>query len=235
MAVRRSVPRAFERSLVAAAVVAFVVALAAVVAASLGQGEGDVDGAVRIAMWTAAIAGFAHLALSARAAGLVAWGAWAALVVASVALLAIDGFSTLGTQTTLIEVVLVQASVLVLIGGIVRVTSAERERASTMASLATSDALTDLMNRRGAEERLQQEVERARRYEHPMSVAWFDLDRFKQVNDRYGHERRRSRPEGDRERRAADGAWPRHRGPLGRGGVRRRPPGRRDVPGGRGP
>jgi len=188
IAVRRGVPRAFERALVAAAVVAFIVALAAVVASSVGQSEGDVEGAVRIAMWTAAIAAFAHLALSARSAGFVAWGAWAVLVAASVALLAIDGFSTLDTQSTLIEVVLVQASVLVLIGGIVRVTSAERERASTMASLATSDALTDLMNRRGAEERLQQEVERARRYGHPMSVAWFDLDHFKRVNDRYGHD-----------------------------------------------
>lgn len=188
IALRRRVPRAFERILVAVAVVAFVVALAAVVVSSRGPAEGHVDGAVRIAMWTAAIAGFAHLALPARSAGLVAWGLWSVLAVASGALLATDGAPTIGERTTLLEAVLVQGAVLVLISGIVRVTSAERERAATMASLATSDALTGLTNRRGAEDRLEQEVDRARRYDHPLSVAWFDLDHFKQVNDCYGHD-----------------------------------------------
>ena len=188
VALRPRALRLTERVLVAAAVAAFLVALAAVVASSLRSPGGHVDDVVRIALWTAAIAGFAHLALPAPWPGRVSWGLWTMLVVASGVVLALEASATVGDRTTLIEAVLVQGCALVLIGGIVRVTGSERERATAMASLATSDALTGLLNRRGAEERLQAEVDRSRRYGHPLSVAWFDLDHFKQVNDRYGHE-----------------------------------------------
>lgn len=58
--------------------------------------------------------------------------------------------------------------------------------------LARTDELTGLANRREMERRLEEEVERARRYETALSVAILDLDHFKEVNDRYGH------PVGDR-------------------------------------
>ncbi|MGH8160999.1 MAG: sensor domain-containing diguanylate cyclase [Gammaproteobacteria bacterium] len=50
------------------------------------------------------------------------------------------------------------------------------------------DALTGLANRRHLDEILRQEHYRARRFGHPLSVAIGDLDRFKEVNDRWGHE-----------------------------------------------
>ncbi len=50
-----------------------------------------------------------------------------------------------------------------------------------------TDPLTGLRNRRSIEQRLREEVERARRYGHPLSVAFLDLDDFKQVNDQFGH------------------------------------------------
>ncbi len=53
--------------------------------------------------------------------------------------------------------------------------------------LANSDALTGLQNRRRATERLEAEVARARRYGTPLALALCDIDHFKQVNDRYGH------------------------------------------------
>jgi diguanylate cyclase (GGDEF)-like protein len=50
-----------------------------------------------------------------------------------------------------------------------------------------TDYLTGVLNRRGFMDIFEQEVTRSRRYNSPLSLIWFDLDRFKQVNDRYGH------------------------------------------------
>lgn len=52
---------------------------------------------------------------------------------------------------------------------------------------ATRDPLTGLFNRRALMERLQDECHRSNRYDHPLTVVLFDLDRFKRVNDSYGH------------------------------------------------
>jgi diguanylate cyclase len=52
---------------------------------------------------------------------------------------------------------------------------------------ATTDALTGLANRRTAEETLGREMARARRRRAPLTVVAFDLNNFKQINDRYGH------------------------------------------------
>lgn len=53
--------------------------------------------------------------------------------------------------------------------------------------LATRDALTGLLNRRAFDALLSEEVERARRLEHPLSLVVLDLDFFKNINDRHGH------------------------------------------------
>jgi len=53
--------------------------------------------------------------------------------------------------------------------------------------LSTLDALTGIANRRHGETLLEQEIKRARRYKHPLALIAFDIDRFKGVNDRYGH------------------------------------------------
>jgi two-component system cell cycle response regulator len=54
-------------------------------------------------------------------------------------------------------------------------------------ALSTTDPLTGLPNHRALQTLLEQECDRARRYGHPLSLLFFDGDRFKQVNDRYGH------------------------------------------------
>lgn len=53
---------------------------------------------------------------------------------------------------------------------------------------ATTDALTGLLSRRGFEERLQVEFAMVRRHLMPSCLAVLDLDHFKAVNDREGHE-----------------------------------------------
>jgi diguanylate cyclase (GGDEF)-like protein/putative nucleotidyltransferase with HDIG domain len=56
-----------------------------------------------------------------------------------------------------------------------------------LASAARTDVLTGLLNRRGFEEAFELELERARRGGHTLSVLIGDLDRFKHINDRFGH------------------------------------------------
>jgi diguanylate cyclase (GGDEF)-like protein/PAS domain S-box-containing protein len=58
--------------------------------------------------------------------------------------------------------------------------------------LAITDALTGLYNRRGFFELGQREVERSRRFQRPLVAVMMDVDRFKFINDVYGH------PAGDR-------------------------------------
>jgi two-component system, cell cycle response regulator len=53
--------------------------------------------------------------------------------------------------------------------------------------LSITDGLTGLFNHRHVHELLHEEFERSRRSEEPMAVVMMDLDRFKQVNDTYGH------------------------------------------------
>jgi len=53
--------------------------------------------------------------------------------------------------------------------------------------LARTDALTGAANGRTFYETAMAEAERARRAERPMTLAYFDLDNFKQLNDRLGH------------------------------------------------
>lgn len=55
-------------------------------------------------------------------------------------------------------------------------------------SIATTDILTGLTNRREFNSRLNGEIARARRYNTPLSLALFDIDNFKKLNDRYGHQ-----------------------------------------------
>lgn len=65
---------------------------------------------------------------------------------------------------------------------------AERQQAQTrLMELATTDSLTGLHNRRYFMDTATQEFERARRYQMPLSLLMIDADRFKSINDRFGH------------------------------------------------
>jgi len=56
---------------------------------------------------------------------------------------------------------------------------------------ATTDPLTGLYNRRFFDDYFEKELNRSNRYSHKLALVIFDLHRFKEVNDRFGH------PQGD--------------------------------------
>lgn len=58
---------------------------------------------------------------------------------------------------------------------------------SRVTHMSTTDALTGAANRRHGEYLLELESRRARRYQLPVALIMFDIDRFKAINDRYGH------------------------------------------------
>ena len=59
-------------------------------------------------------------------------------------------------------------------------------------ALSVTDTLTGLANRRRLQIQIVEELNRADRYDTPLALLLIDLDRLKDVNDRYGH------PSGDR-------------------------------------
>lgn len=61
-----------------------------------------------------------------------------------------------------------------------------------LAQKAQIDGLSGLYNRSYFDDRFQEEYDRAIRHGNPLSMAMIDLDKFKQINDTYGH------PAGDR-------------------------------------
>jgi diguanylate cyclase (GGDEF)-like protein len=69
-----------------------------------------------------------------------------------------------------------------------RYQSMMRDLNEALKEASTKDALTGIGNRRMLMERLKAEVARAERLDRPLTIAILDVDRFKNVNDQYGHE-----------------------------------------------
>jgi diguanylate cyclase (GGDEF)-like protein len=61
--------------------------------------------------------------------------------------------------------------------------------AQRLTSLASTDMLTGMLNRRRMSDHLQKELAHARAQNHPLSVMLLDIDHFKFINDEYGHAR----------------------------------------------
>jgi diguanylate cyclase (GGDEF)-like protein len=60
-------------------------------------------------------------------------------------------------------------------------------RTEEVFKLAILDSLTGLYNRRCGEQRLAEEISRAQRHGHPLTVIALDLNRLKYINDTFGH------------------------------------------------
>ncbi len=70
---------------------------------------------------------------------------------------------------------------------IIRDITESKETEEKLNILATTDSLTGLWNRRHFMQVAEKEMKRARRYDSIFSLLMIDIDRFKNVNDNYGH------------------------------------------------
>jgi diguanylate cyclase (GGDEF)-like protein len=66
-------------------------------------------------------------------------------------------------------------------------TASDIMRISLLEQEADTDSLTGVFNRRYLDRRLNEEFANARRHGLPLAILMFDIDHFKQINDRYGH------------------------------------------------
>ncbi|MAT42686.1 MAG: hypothetical protein CL609_10115 [Anaerolineaceae bacterium] len=71
--------------------------------------------------------------------------------------------------------------------GVTRDITERRKITQKLKELAITDSLTSMYNRRHFFDLAEQELERAKRYQHAVSLIMLDLDFFKNVNDTYGH------------------------------------------------
>jgi len=62
------------------------------------------------------------------------------------------------------------------------------EKNRELARLAATDPLTELPNRRSFDRNLEREIQGARRHGDPLALILLDIDEFKSVNDRFGHD-----------------------------------------------
>ncbi|MEX0960741.1 MAG: diguanylate cyclase [Burkholderiales bacterium] len=67
-------------------------------------------------------------------------------------------------------------------------TSKLRALNTQLSHLALTDPLTGLFNRRAFFDRARREVDIARRHERPLALMILDIDHFKEINDRHGHQ-----------------------------------------------
>lgn len=65
--------------------------------------------------------------------------------------------------------------------------SALRKSFDQLHELSMDDYLTGLSNARAFYDSAYSEIERAKRYDKPLTIAYIDLDNFKEINDRLGH------------------------------------------------
>jgi diguanylate cyclase (GGDEF)-like protein len=79
------------------------------------------------------------------------------------------------------------ANLLALFSSQVAITLENTRLYQEVQQLAVQDPLTGLYNRRGLTEIGIREIERAQRFQHPLSILFLDVDHFKVVNDTYGH------------------------------------------------
>ena len=120
------------------------------------------------------------------AAVLSARTAWVTMGVAAAAFAFLAAFSR-GSDGVVLWIE-VAASLTVVCWMVVRLQRQSLRLREALTNLARTDPLTGLLNRRGFDEVLVRECSRRTRGGAPMAVLLVDIDHFKRVNDRWGHQ-----------------------------------------------
>ena len=90
---------------------------------------------------------------------------------------------------TSVAIRIVNEGAYLIVLGVAMAGLAQLQRTQTeLERLATLDPLTGALNASSFVERLAHELERIRRYSRPLALLYLDLDDFKVVNDRHGHQ-----------------------------------------------
>jgi diguanylate cyclase (GGDEF)-like protein len=136
--------------------------------------------------------GTAFIFLGARQAAVVSGAIFGLLFVPIGLTLARHGAGHWGPEFAPLAAVLAVAQVayIVLLAAIATLRAGYHRaeaHAQLMQSLATTDPLTGLPNRRALDDCLQSALAAAHRHAESVSVALIDVDHFKRINDRYGH------------------------------------------------
>lgn len=122
--------------------------------------------------------------------GIAAWygSGWLGLLVATIAGIALVANELIGVPQLYTPTLYWNSMVRMMLFLIVAyLLSSLRQQLLEVSIQACTDSLTGLFNRRYLYERIRGEMQRARRYNHPLTLICIDVDDFKNINDQQGH------------------------------------------------
>ncbi len=151
-----------------------------------GVDVGDLAGA---GYWFPVIYVMAFLMFGARLGRALALGLFAISLLLGLARIVTGDPEAVRNELLIIsQIYTANGLLLLLISSVAAITRLQTEHALAMEHAANTDPLTGLENRRRLERLIEAEINRTSRYGKGFSVILFDLDHFKQVNDRFGHQ-----------------------------------------------
>lgn len=89
---------------------------------------------------------------------------------------------------TATQVILIEQMIITVAFGLTIVLLTNENNATELKTLADLDSLTNFYNRRAFHKRLEQACSFARRHKLPLTILMIDVDHFKSINDRHGHD-----------------------------------------------
>ena len=140
--------------------------------------------------WFPALYTLAFWMFGARRGRTIALGYFGAILLVGVVFLAPLTRSGSYAQDLYIfsQMYLSSATIILVLGTFAGLTERQARLATDMTLLANTDVLTKVNNRRALRTKLEEEIERSRRYNRTFALVLLDIDHFKRINDTLGHD-----------------------------------------------